>query len=93
MKTLIYQSPEVIMYKVDTPFIEKGEYKRTSIDDAKDKADMLLTACDGSSYTINTKGIELSGRGVKHRYQNGYYEVTEGLLKKLQAKYDIMTDF
>lgn len=92
-KTIIFQSPEVIMYKVDTPFIERGEYQRTSLDDAKDKADMLITACSSDSYTIDTKGIEISGRGVKCRYQNGCYEVTETKLKKLQAKYNVMTDF
>lgn len=59
------------------PFIEKGEYKPTQIDDQKQKADMLITACNAGSYTIDTKGIEISGRGVKCRYQNGCYEVTE----------------
>lgn len=92
-KTIIFQSPQVVMYKVDKPFIEKGEYKRSSIDDAKQKADMLITACNAGSYTIDTKGIEISGRGVKCRYQNGCYEVTEPQLKKLQTKYNIMTDF
>lgn len=86
MKTTAYFIP-------NPDFIPVGEYKRTAIDDAKDKADMLLTACNGGSYTINTKGIELSGRGVKCRYDNGCYEVTEGLLNKLRSKYNIMTDF
>lgn len=85
---------KVTAYFVPNPdFIPVGEYKRTSIDGAKDKADMLLTACNGGSYTINTKGIELSGRGVKQHYDNGCCEVTESLLDKLREKYNIMTDF
>lgn len=92
-KTIVFQSPQVVMYKVDKPFIEKGEYKPTQIDDQKQKADMLITACNGGSYTIDTKGIGISGRGVKCRYQNGCYEVTEPQLKKLQAKYNVMTYF
>ena len=46
-----------------------------------------------SGITINTKGIELTGRGVKAHYSNGNYEVTENLLHKLQIKYNVMTNF
>ncbi len=81
-------------YLIPKPdFIPVGKYTPTDLDDQKQKADMLITSCDGGSFTINTNGIELSGRGVKHRYDNGYYEVTEGMLNKLRAKYNIMTDF
>jgi len=74
-------------------FQPRGEYRETSVDKAKEKADMLIESCNNGSYTIDTKGIELSGRGVKHRYQNGYYEVTERLLSKLQGQYDVMANF
>ena len=71
----------------------RGEYKTTSIDELKNNAEILIENCDGTSYTINTKGIELTGRGIKARYSNGNYEVTENLLHKLQAKYNVMTNF
>lgn len=84
MKAIIYKTKEAQV---------KGEYKPTSIDEAKDKTSILLEACSGDSYTINTKGIKLSGRGVKCQYSNGYYEITENKLKKLQSEYNIMTNF
>lgn len=71
----------------------KNVYKRTSVDALKDNADMLLEACDGGSYTINAKGIELAGRGVKCRYSNGCYEVTEALYRKLSTIHNIVTNF
>jgi len=73
--------------------ITSGEYKRTDIDNRKDAADMLIEYCNGGSYTINTKGIEISGRGVKNQYGNGFYEVTETMLRKLQNSYNVMTNF
>ena len=77
----------------NTDFRPVGEYKKTSIDDMKDNADMLIESCNGGSYTVNTKGIEISGRGVKCQYSNGNYEVTENMLNKLREKYNIMTNF
>jgi hypothetical protein len=73
----------------------KYEYPRTLIDDQKDAADMLIECCLGNTYTINTKGIELTGKGVKYRYNNDgtVYEITERLLRKLEAQYNIMTNF
>lgn len=80
-------------YFVPNPdFIECGEYKRTKIDEMKDKS-MLIEACNGGSYTIDTKGVEISGRGVKCRYSNGNYEVTENKLNQLREKYNFMTNF
>lgn len=85
---------KAIGYLIPKPdFKEKGEYKATKVDEMKNNADMLITACNGGSYTISTKGIELSGRGVKSRYSNGNYEVTEKFLSKLREAYNIMTDF
>jgi hypothetical protein len=71
----------------------RSEYPRTLIDDRKDAADMLIEACNGGSYTINTKGIEITGRGVKRRYFSGNYEVTEKMLRSLEAQYNVMTNF
>jgi hypothetical protein len=71
----------------------KQAYPGTLIDDQKDTADMLIEACNGNTYTINAKGIELAGKGVKHHYDNGYYEVTTCALRKLQAQYNVMTNF
>ncbi len=81
-------------YFIPNPnYTEPGEYRRTSVDEMKDKADMLIEHCNGSSYTINTKGVEISGRGVKCRYSNGNYEVTENMLSKLRKEYNVITDF
>jgi hypothetical protein len=81
---------------VDNPTVPRAirrEYPRTLLDDQKDAADMLIEACGGGTYTINTKGIEITGKGVKCRYSNGYYEVTERMLRKLEAQYNVMTNF
>jgi len=73
--------------------VKKIEYKTTFIDELKAKADMLIEYCNGDSYTVNTKGIEISGRGVKTQYGNGFYEVTESKLCKLESEYNVMTNF
>lgn len=81
-------------YLVPNPnFQYRGKYITTSVDEMKVKADILIEACNDGSYTIDSKGIELTGRGVKCRYQNGHYEVTEGLLSRLRGQYNIMTNF
>ncbi|MDR1223281.1 MAG: hypothetical protein LBL07_10470 [Tannerella sp.] len=78
-----------------TPKPIRRKYPRTLIDDQKDAADMLIEGCEGNTYTVNTKGIELTGKGVKCRYNNdgSYYEITERLLRRLEAQYNIMTNF
>lgn len=79
----------------DPNFIKRGEYKRTALDDAKDKADILVTAID-SKYTIEVKNpsITLSGRGVKRSTWIGnIYYVTERIYKQLCEKYNVMCDF
>lgn len=44
----------------DKPFIPKGEYKATILDQQKKEADMLLKSIDGSWYTIwLNRGIEI----------------------------------
>jgi hypothetical protein len=85
---------KVTAYFIPNPnFRTPGEYKSTSVDELKSNADMLIESCNGGTYTIDTKGTELTGRGVKCRYSNGNYEVTENLLRKLQVKYNVMTNF
>ena len=93
MKKIIFQNSNVIMYEGDKPFIPRGEYVKTSVDEAKEKADILIEACNEGTYTLDTKGIDISGRGVKCRYQNGCYEVTESYLNKLRASYNVITNF
>lgn len=84
MKATIYKTKEAQV---------RGEYKETLVDSNKSKSDIFIESCNGGSYTIDTKGVELSGRGVKHRYQNGFYEVSENMLNKLRASYNVMTNF
>jgi len=76
-----------------TESVVRNEYKPTLIDEQKAQADMLIEYCNGGSYTVNTKGITISGRGVKSHYGNGFYEVTESRLRKLQSEYNIMPNF
>lgn len=70
-----------------------GEYISTTVDAIKENADILIEYANGGSYTINTKGLELSGRGVKFRYSDGNYEVTAKRLEKLQSRYKVVPNF
>lgn len=83
-------------YIVPNPnFIKRGEYKRTTLDDAKDNADILVKAID-SHYTIVVKNptITLSGRGVKRsEWIGNIYYVTERIYNQLCKKYNVMCDF
>lgn len=70
---------------------KKGEYKRTLVDDMKDKADFLIQAID-SKYTLYTrKGIELVGRGIK-KVNNGTFVLTESAYKKVRSEYNVEYD-
>lgn len=65
-------------------FIKRGEYKRTTLDDEKAKADILVTAID-SHYEIRVQksSIKLSGRGVKRsKWIGNIYYVTERVYKQ-----------
>ncbi len=76
-------------------FIKRGEYKPTTLDTEKAKADILVTAID-SHYEIVVKNpsIKLSGRGVKHsEWIGNIYYVTERIYKQLREKYNVMYDF
>ena len=57
---------------------------KTQIDKEKENAQMLIEYANGGSYTVNTKGKEISGRGVKKQYGNGNYEVTRNKLESLK---------
>lgn len=75
--------------------IKKGEYKRTTLDDEKAKADILVTAID-SHYEIRVQksSIKLSGRGVKQsKWIGNIYYVTERVYKQLCKEYNVMCDF
>lgn len=77
----------------DKPFIPKGEYKATILDQQKKEADMLLKSIDGSWYTIwLNRGIEIKSKRIKH-YDNGCISVPESIYYKLKDKYNIMCDF
>ena len=76
-------------------FIKRGEYKRTTLDDEKAKADILVTAID-SHYEIRVQksSIKLSGRGVKRsKWIGNIYYVTERAYKQLCKEYNVMCDF
>lgn len=76
-------------------FIKRGEYKRTTLDDDKANADILVTAID-SHYEIKVQksSIKLSGRGVKRsEWIGNIYYVTERVYKQLCKEYNVMCDF
>ncbi|ROS92336.1 hypothetical protein EEL36_08920 [Muribaculaceae bacterium Isolate-043 (Harlan)] len=81
-------------------FIKRGEYKRTTLDDEKAKADILVTAID-SHYEIRVQksSIKLSGRGVwkrrvkRSKWIGNIYYVTERVYKQLCKEYNVMCDF
>lgn len=72
--------------------IIKGQYKATELDEAKKKADMLLTGIDDKYCITVLNGVALKGRGVK-KYSNGTYAVTERIYKQLKSRYNIVCDF
>lgn len=75
--------------------LPRGEYKPTTLDEQKSKADILITAID-SHYEIVVKNpsIKLSGRGVKRsEWIGNIYYVTERVYKMLCERYNVMCDF
>lgn len=77
-----------------------GEYKRTALDDAKNAADIRIVDVGGPTTTIKSKFPLEDARGITP-YTNKLsmltkvwtYEVTKAAMKKLEAKYTIVTDF
>lgn len=73
----------------------RGEYKPTTLDEQKAKADILVTAID-SHYEIVVKNpsIKLAGRGIKRStYIGNIFYVTERVYKQLCKEYNVMCDF
>lgn len=66
---------------------------KTLIDTRKENADILIEYANGGSFTINTKGREISGRGVIERYENGNYEVTTAKLSSLRKLFNVQSNF
>ena len=75
--------------------LPRGEYKLTTLDEQKSKADILITAID-SHYEIVVKNpsIKLSVRGVKRsEWIGNIYYVTERVYEMLCKRYNVMCDF
>ena len=75
--------------------LPRGEYRPTTLDEQKSKADILITAID-SHYEIVVKNpsIKLSGRGVKRsEWIGNIYYVTERVYEMLCKRYNVMCDF
>ena len=66
---------------------------KTLIDKRKEQAQILIEYSNGGSFTINAKGINLSGKGILDKYENGFYEVTTKMLNILRLKYKVETNF
>ena len=70
----------------------RGEYKPTSLDDFKAKADILIEA-HSDKFEIRVKdGIEIKGRGVE-RFSNGVLAIPESMMRKLEKKYIVVCNF
>ena len=68
-------------------------YKPTSVDLGKIMAQIVIKYANKKSYTIDTNGMEISGRGVIRKHENGWYEVNERKLDELSAQFSTATDF
>ena len=85
---------KAIGYLIENPsFIQKGEYKRTDLDDYKSNVDFLVTSC-GKRYEIvfNKPTLIAETRSIKRIGQHAYL-VTEKALDELKEKYTWATDF
>lgn len=67
-------------------------YERTAIDEAKDRAEILITARGNTRNTIMARVDLEESRSVK-RLNGCYFSVTDKALAELQAKYTWATDF
>lgn len=86
------------VYFTKKEIIKRGEYKRTPLDDEKDRADFLITSIAGNWYTIfiRNKSINLKcGLSVKkaNDFSGAIYYVTENALDRLKSKHTWMNDF
>lgn len=75
--------------------LPRGEYKPTTLDEQKSKADILVTAIDSHyEIVVKTPSIKLSGRGVKRsEWIGNIYYVTERVFKMLCKQYNVICDF
>ena len=99
MKTSTTNGIKVTAYMVENPnFIQKGEYKRTELDNYKESVDFLITSC-GNRYEIifNRPIILKTNRSIESIGQDAYtnrsYLVTEKALDSLKEKFTWATDF
>lgn len=69
---------------------EVGQYKETAIDHEKRNADIRILQV--GPIMVESR-VELAGIGIKNGKRAGLYEVSKAALKKLQAKYYVVTDF
>ena len=95
MKTFTTNGIKVTAYMVENPnFIQKGEYKRTELDNHKESVDFLITFCGDSRYEIVfNHPVELKpSRSINSEGNNRYY-VTEKALDNLKEKFTWATDF
>lgn len=79
-------------YLVNDPnFIQKGEYKETSLDAQKKQADMLVIAIDDKYTLWLNKSVAVKGRGIKNVDERTIV-ATDNTFDKLKAEYNIMYD-
>ncbi len=64
---------------------------KTLIDKRKEEAQILVEYANGGSFTIDTKGIKISG--AIEQYDNGFYEVSTERLNELRKMFNITTNF
>lgn len=70
---------------------KKGEYKKTSLDVAKESAEILVIAVSDKR-EIMTRGIELKGRGIT-KLNNNIYSVTDNAWEKIKNVYSFELDY
>lgn len=70
-------------------------YQRTTVDDLKAAADILIEYCNRDSFTIKVQtGVYLgSKQGIRRTLRNGMIEVTVAKLEWLQARYKVQPNF
>lgn len=80
-------------YFVETPFIKKGEYKETALDEYKRNVDFLITSCHKRYEIIFKKPTTLKETRSIKKVSNNAYLVTEKALETLKEQYTWACDF
>lgn len=95
MRTIVNEHGTALCYLVNEA-TQRGEYKRTSLDDFKDKADLHNRGWLGSRAEIfinNPSKVQIKeGRGIKMIAER-CYAVTDAALKQLEQKFTIAPDW